>query len=68
MHDGTIIRLHLSRGFGFIASPNQPDTFFHCKDLADGLPFDETLQELRVRFDIVTTAKGQRAASVRPAK
>jgi cold shock CspA family protein len=65
MHEGTITSLRLDRGFGFIAAPNQPDIFFHVNDLADDLPFDEALEQRRVRFDIVSTGKGPRAANVR---
>jgi cold shock CspA family protein len=68
MYVGTITRLMLDRGFGFISSPRQPDVFFHCRDLAEDLPFDETLQERRVKFDVLTTSRGPRAQDVRPAK
>lgn len=67
MYEGTICSVRVDRGFGFISSPNQPDVFFHVRDMAAGLTFDETLKELRVRFDIVSGTKGPRAANVRPA-
>jgi cold shock CspA family protein len=67
MYEGTIDTLRLDRGFGFISAAGQPDVFFHASDLAADLPFDGTLQERRVRFDIQTTAKGQRAINVRAA-
>jgi cold shock CspA family protein len=64
MYQGTIQNVVVDRGFGFISSTGQPDVFFHCSDLAADLPFDETLRERRVRFDIVTTPKGLRATSI----
>ena len=68
MHTGTIKTLRLDKGFGFVSEQNGPDLFFHCSALADDLPFDETLQERRVNFDVVSTPKGPRAANVRPAE
>jgi cold shock CspA family protein len=68
VYEGTITALKLEQGYGFIASPGQPDTFFHCTSLADGLAFDEQLTELRVEFDITTTGKGPRAVNVRRAE
>ncbi len=68
MYEGTITTLRLDKGFGFIAAPNQPDTFFHANDLPNDLEFNEALQERRVRFDIVSTHKGPKASNVRPAE
>jgi cold shock CspA family protein len=67
MHEGTITSLRLDRGFGFIAAQNQPDTFFHANDLGDDLPFDEALEQRRVRLDIVETPKGPKASNIQPA-
>ena len=64
MHEGTITRLVLDRGFGFIAFPNEPDAFFHQKDLVD-LEWTDQLTELRVRCDLISTSKGPRAKNVR---
>jgi cold shock CspA family protein len=67
-HEGTVAKVVLGKGFGFISSPNQPDVFFHATDIIDhALPFDESLQERRVRFVIVATEKGPRAKGVRAA-
>ena len=68
MSEGTISAVRADRGFGFIKSPNQPDIFFHMSDLGEGLEFDASLQELRVRFDIAESSRGPRAANVRPAE
>lgn len=67
MHEGSIKSVVLARGFGFISEPNQPDVFFHCKDLANDLAFDEMLIERRVRFEIIGTDKGLQAKNVRAA-
>lgn len=67
MHEGTITRIVMERGFGFIGEAGQPDVFFHASDLADGMEFCEQLLELRVRFNIIATAKGLRAANVQAA-
>ena len=69
MHSGTVVSLQLDRGYGFIfQAVGAPDIFFHAKDLADGLAFDEQLKERRVEFDIIGTPKGDRATNVRPAE
>lgn len=68
MASGTVSRVCVDRGFGFIARPNgEPDVFFHFRDLAESLAFDEALQEMRVVFDAEQTDKGWRARNVRPA-
>lgn len=65
---GTIKRVKIDSGFGFIArGEGLEDVFFHVCDLAPDLDWDETLTERHVRFEIVETAKGPRAANVRPA-
>jgi cold shock CspA family protein len=66
MYQGTVCRVVHDRGFGFISAPGQPDVFFHANDLVD-LQFDDTLEERRVRFDMITTEKGTRAKNVQPA-
>jgi cold shock CspA family protein len=66
MHEGYVKSVRLDKGYGFIASPGQPDVFFHYTELVD-LPFDETLQERRVRFNIIGTSKGPKAVAVRAA-
>lgn len=66
MYEGTIERIVVDRGFGFIAVPNSPDCFFHFRDLI-GLEFDERLQGQRVRFQIETGEKGLKAVVVQAA-
>lgn len=64
---GTITAVRLDGMYGFIGRPSGDDVFFHANDLADGIEFDETLQELRVVFGIEERPKGPRARNVRPA-
>lgn len=65
--DGTVKKIVLDRGFGFIAkAAGGGDVFFHARDLSDDLPFDEQLIERRVTFDVRQTEKGPRAGDVRP--
>lgn len=64
---GTISRLSIERGYGFIEPLDVgPDVFFHCKALAPDLLFDEQLRGRRVVFETFTTGKGPRASNVRP--
>jgi len=67
MYQGFVTRVVADRGFGFIAVANQPDYFFHAKDLAGELDFDESLKERRVEFDILDSPKGPRAVKIRAA-
>ncbi len=64
---GTIVRLNLERGFGFIASTGEPDYFFHCRELRAGLTFDEQLRERFVRFSLATGQQGLKAINIFPA-
>ena len=54
------------RMFGFIGVEGQADIFFHSNDLV-GLEWDQQLLERRVKFSVLSTAKGPRAVNVRPA-
>jgi cold shock CspA family protein len=54
------------RGFGFIAIAGDADAYFHVSDISDpDLPFDDTLYQRRVRFDLVEGPRGLRAKNVR---
>jgi CspA family cold shock protein len=65
---GIIDRIVLDRGFGFVAVPNGPDVFFHCRDLDDGLEFSEQLKGQRVEVEVEPSDKGPRATFVRAAE
>ena len=65
---GTIVRLKLDKGFGFIARSGEPEAlFFHVHALQGGLLWDEALLERRVSFDMGKGRDGRpRAEFVRP--
>lgn len=67
MRYGTIVRVDIYGGFGFICEFGEYDAkvFFH-QSVLDGLVFDETLIERRVCFEAVEKPKGLRATFVRP--
>ena len=74
MPEGTIKKLSLDRGFGFIAAEDQ-DVFFHHSAVRDG-HFDELEEGQTVEYKIATRAscrhqdkerdRGPQAAFVRP--
>ncbi len=67
MYVGTITRVNVDRGFGFIRLPGSPDVFLHASSLAAGMEFDEYLTERRVEFELTSDHRGLRALNVRPA-
>jgi CspA family cold shock protein len=67
MPEGTIKKLVQDRGFGFIASEDGKDYFFHRSGLDGAMNFDSLAGGERVTFEIETSQKGPRAFRVRPA-
>ncbi len=64
---GTITRVILDKGFGFIEAAGQSrDVFFHRNSLVGGIEFDATLIERRVEFNLIGTEKGPAAYNVGP--
>jgi cold shock CspA family protein len=66
--EGYIKTLQIDRGFGFIAVTGDDDAYFHVSDVDRDLPFDSTLYQRRVRFDLVEGPRGLRAKNVRAAE
>ena len=65
---GTVASLKLEKGFGFISvAAAKRMLFFHIKSLDRSLPFDATLMQRRVEFEVFQTENGPRAENVRPA-
>jgi len=62
MAEGTIKRL-TDRGFGFIATGNDKDIFFHSSNL-DGVSFEELQEGQRVSYTEGSGPKGPRAENV----
>jgi len=61
---GIIKRLMRDRGYGFIATEDGKDVFFHRTALR-GLRFDSLKEGQSVEFEVETGPKGPRAADVR---
>jgi CspA family cold shock protein len=64
---GTIKKVVAERGFGFIASEDSTEYFFHRGGLDPSLDFDRLVGGERVQFEVETSPKGPRATQVRPA-
>jgi len=64
---GTIKKITPDRGFGFIASDEGQDYFFHQSELRGGLTFAQLKEGQRVTFEARQSEKGPRAADVNPA-
>ena len=68
MASGFVKAIVDSGRFGFIAAAgSERDYFFHERDLV-GIEWDQTLQAMRVEFDMVSSDRGPRAACVRAAR
>jgi cold shock protein len=65
MIEGSVKWFNESKGFGFLSREGGPDVFVHHSEIrAEGF---RTLNEGdKVRFDIVDSPKGPRAANVTP--
>lgn len=64
---GTIKKVVPDRGFGFIASEDGVEYFFHRSGLDAALNFDGLQGGERVEFEIEPSQKGPRAFKVRHA-
>ena len=62
---GTIRKLVLGRGYGFILSEEGQEIFFHQRSLK-GLEFDRLEGGEVVEYEAQPTHEGMRALSVRP--
>jgi CspA family cold shock protein len=62
--DGTVKRVVHDRGFGFIATEDGTEYFFHRSSLADAGIFDSLRGGEAVAFDVERGPKGPRAAKV----
>ncbi len=61
---GKIKKLVRDRGFGFIASTDGTEVFFHRTSIADG-NFDALNEDQSVEFDVEKSDKGPRAVNVK---
>ena len=67
MQFGTIKHWDASKGFGFIVTDDDDDVFVHASNLAINLKQEEVSEGLRVKFDIKSDMKGDKAVNVRRA-
>ena len=65
MIEGTVKWFNESKGFGFLSQEGGPDVFVHHTEIR--IEGYRTLNEgQKVRFDVVDSPKGPRAANVTP--
>lgn len=67
MAEGTIKRLVLDRGFGFIDTGGRKDLFFHMSAL-QGVAIEDLSEGQRVEYEEGEGPKGPRAESVKLAE
>lgn len=60
---GTVRRILPKKGFGFLATSDGTEYFFHRSDCVD-IRFDEIREGLSVTFDVGQGPKGPRAENV----
>ena len=66
---GTIVRLLVGQGHGYIRLADRRDIYFHRGDLAEGAPFNEFAVGDKLSFEVLEDRfSGPRALSVRRAR
>ena len=64
MASGTIVRLLIDKGFGFISDEGGVEHFFHQTAVQDAV-FESLREGQRVEFTVEESTKGPRAGDVR---
>ncbi len=64
MASGTIVRLLIDKGFGFISDEGGVEHFFHMSAVKDAV-FESLREGQRVEFTVEESTKGPRAGDVR---
>ena len=64
---GTIKHWDASKGFGFITTAQDEDVFLHVSNLAINLKSSDLKEGLRVKFDVKSDMRGDKAVNVRRA-
>lgn len=64
---GTVKNWNPDKGWGFIVTDEDEDLFFHLSDLDITLKPEQLREGLRVKFDVKSDLKGDKAVNVRKA-
>jgi len=64
---GTIKNWDASKGFGFITTDDDEDLFLHVSNLMMSLPPAQVKEGMRVKFDIKSDMRGDKAVNIRRA-
>ncbi len=67
MVSGTVKHWDSAKGYGFIVTDNEQDYFFHVSNLDIALKPQHIREGMRVKFDIQSDFKGDKAIRVRQA-
>ncbi|RLD09314.1 cold shock domain-containing protein [candidate division KSB1 bacterium] len=67
MKYGTVKHWDVSKGFGFITTDDDQDLFLHVSELAVNLSPQQIKEGMRVKFDIKSDMKGDKAVNLRRA-
>ena len=67
MATGTVKKIIVDRGFGFITGEDGKDYFFHRDALEATIEFERLVGGERVEFDPQSSPRGPRAVNVRAA-
>ena len=67
MQYGTVKHWNAAQGFGFITLENDDDVFLHVSNLDRSLEAKDVREGMRVKFDISSDMKGDKAINIRRA-
>ncbi|MGD9898524.1 MAG: cold-shock protein [Calditrichaceae bacterium] len=68
MQTGKVKLWDIQKGFGFISSDDGEDLFVNAGDLHPSIPNKRLMEGQRVKFDVRSDMKGERAVNVRLAR
>jgi len=64
---GVVKHWQVSKGFGFVTTDDDRDVFLHVSELSGNLTADKIKPGMRLRFDVKSDMKGDKAVNVRSA-
>jgi len=62
--NGVILKVFLTKGYGFVLGEDNQSRFFHVRDLTQKDQFNQLHEGQKVTFTPTTTEKGPRATEV----